>query len=107
MKEYAGKHGWKYIITRPNIIIGVSRGNFMNFALSLALYAALQKDEGQPLLFPGNEVAWNAIVDHSDAMNTARFQIWASTHDEIHNEEFNIHNGDEVRFRTLWPYFEK
>ncbi|UJR26448.1 hypothetical protein I4U23_007778 [Adineta vaga] len=107
IKEYAEKHSWKYIITRPNVIIGVSKGNFMNFAVSLALYASLQKEKGHPLLFPGNEVSWNAIVDHSDALNTARFQIWSSTNDEIQNEIFNIHNGDEVRFCTLWPHFEK
>ena len=36
LKEYAEQHRWKYVITRPNIIIGVARGNFMNFATSLA-----------------------------------------------------------------------
>ncbi|CAF3333904.1 unnamed protein product [Rotaria sp. Silwood1] len=107
LKEYAEKNGWKYIITRPNIIIGVSRGNFMNFAVSLALYACIQKEKSQPLYFPGNEIAWNSIVDHSDALNNARFQLWSSTNDKIQNEIFNIHNGDEVKFRTLWPKIEK
>ncbi len=107
MKDYAGKYGWKYIITRPNIIIGVSKGNFMNFAVSLALYACIQKEKGQPLIFPGNEIAWNSIVDHSDARNDAHFQLWSSTNEKISNEIFNIHNGDEAKFRTLWPKIEK
>jgi nucleoside-diphosphate-sugar epimerase len=107
LKEYAEKNGWKYIITRPNIIIGVSKGNFMNFAVSLALYASIQKEKGQPLIFPGNEIAWNSIVDHSDAINNARFQLWSSTNENIRNEAFIIHNGDEVRFRTLWSTIEK
>ncbi len=107
MKDYAGKYGWKYIITRPNIIIGVSKGNFMNFAVSLALYACIQKEKGQPLIFPGNEIAWNSIVDHSDARNDAHFQLWSSTNEKIPNEIFNIHNGDEAKFRTLWPKIEK
>jgi hypothetical protein len=79
----------------------------MNFAVSLALYASIQKEKGQPLIFPGNEIAWNSIVDHSDALNNARFQLWSSINDKIQNEIFNIHNGDEVKFRTLWPKFEK
>jgi hypothetical protein len=62
----------------------------MNFAVSLALYASIQKEKGQPLIFPGNEVAWNSILDHSDASNNARFQLWSSTNDKIQNEIFNI-----------------
>ncbi|CAF3754618.1 unnamed protein product [Rotaria sordida] len=73
LEEYAGKNNWKYIITRPNVIIGVSKGNFMNFAISLALYACIQKEKDQPLVFPGNEIAWNSIIDHSDALNNAHF----------------------------------
>ena len=79
----------------------------MNFAVSLALYACIQKEKGQPLIFPGNEVTWHAIVDHSDASNNARFQLWSSTSDKIQSEEFNINNGDEVKIRTLWPKIEK
>jgi hypothetical protein len=79
----------------------------MNFAVSLALYASIQKEKGQPLIFPGNEITWNSIVDHSDALNNARFQLWSSTNDKITNEIFNIHNGDEVKIRILWPKIEK
>ncbi len=107
MKEYAEQNNWKYIITRPNVIIGVSKGNFMNFVVSLALYACIQKEKGQPLIFPGNEIAWNSIIDHSDAINNAHFQLWSSTNENVRNEVFNIHDGDVVRFRTLWPTIEK
>lgn len=79
----------------------------MNFAVSLALYAGIQKEKDQPLIFPGNEISWNSLIDHSDALNNARFQLWSSTNDKIPNEIFNIHNGDEVTFRNLWPKFER
>ncbi|CAF3670925.1 unnamed protein product [Adineta steineri] len=107
LKEYSKKHNWKYVITRPDIIVGVSKGNAMNFAVSLAIYASIQKEKGQSFIFPGNEIAWNSIVDHSDALNTARFQIWSSTNNKINNEIFNIYNGDEVKFSTLWASIEK
>jgi hypothetical protein len=79
----------------------------MNFAVSLAIYATVQKEKGEALLFPGHEIAWNITLDHSSALNNAHFQLWASTNDQTANEIFNIHNGDKVQFRSLWPEFEK
>ena len=79
----------------------------MNFAVSLALYACIQKEKGQPLIFPGNEITWNSIMDHSDAINDAHFHLWSSTNNEIPSEIFNIYNGDLVRYKTLWPTIEK
>ncbi|CAF4781111.1 unnamed protein product [Rotaria sp. Silwood1] len=106
LKDYALKHEWKYIITRPSIIIGLAKGNFMNFAVTIALYATIQKELGQPLLFPGNRKAWNRISDHSTASNNARFQLWTVLNKNIRNETFNIANGDLVRYRDLWPKIE-
>ncbi|CAF1395772.1 unnamed protein product [Rotaria sordida] len=107
IKEYAQKNHWNYVITRPNVIIGVSKGNFMNFAVSLAIYATIQKEKGEPLIFPGSEIAWNAILDHSSALTNARFQLWSSTNEKTANQVFNIHNGDKVQFRAIWPKIEE
>jgi hypothetical protein len=82
-------------------------GNFMNFAVTIALYALIQKELGQPLLFPGNEKSWNRISDHSTASNNACFQLWTVENENIQQEIFNIANGDLVRFRELWPNIEK
>jgi hypothetical protein len=79
----------------------------MNFAVTIALYATIQKELGQPLLFPGNEKSWNRISDHSTASNNAHFQLWAVLNDKIQHEIFNIANGDLVRFRDLWPKIEE
>ena len=79
----------------------------MNFAVSLAIYASVQKEKGEPLIFPGHELAWNIVLDHSSSLNNARFQLWAATNGHTANEIFNIHDGDKVQFRILWPKFEK
>ncbi|CAF1384659.1 unnamed protein product [Rotaria sp. Silwood1] len=107
IKEYAQQNHWNYVITRPNVIIGVSKGNFMNFVLSLAIYAVIQKEKGEPLIYPGSETGWNVIVDHSSSWINARFQLWSSTNQKTLNQAFNIHNGDEFRFRNIWPKIEK
>ena len=79
----------------------------MNFAVSLAIYATIQKEKGEPLIFPGNEIGWNAILDHSAALTNARFQLWSSTNEKTANQVFNIHNGDKVQFRAIWPKIEE
>jgi hypothetical protein len=79
----------------------------MNFAVTIALYATIQKELDQPLLFPGNKMSWNRISDHSTASNNACFQLWTVLNENIHHEIFNIANGDLVRFRDLWPKIEE
>ncbi|KAI9105667.1 hypothetical protein DFS34DRAFT_575386 [Phlyctochytrium arcticum] len=109
LRKTCEAHGWAWIVTRPNVIIGVSKGNFMNFAVSIGLYAALQKELGQPLVFPGNQFIYEQnIVDHSWAKNNAEFQLWATMHlDKTKNHAFNIHDGGAVRFKDLWPKIAK
>ncbi|CAF1627022.1 unnamed protein product [Rotaria magnacalcarata] len=107
IKELAQKNNWNYVITRPSLIIGISKASAMNFALNLAIYAAVQKEKGEPLIFPGNAFAWNAITDHSSSLTNARFQLWSSTNKQTANQVFNIHDGDKVRFRTIWPKIEE
>ncbi|KND03569.1 uncharacterized protein SPPG_01044 [Spizellomyces punctatus DAOM BR117] len=104
LKEAAEKHNWKWIVTRPNFIIGVTKGNFMNLAVTLALYAVLRKELGQPFTFPGNQIMYDNIVDHSAAINNARFQLWCGENlEKTGNRAFNIHDGDKIRFRDVWP----
>ena len=79
----------------------------MNFAVTIALYATIQKELGQPLLFPGNAKSWLRISDHSTAWNNARFQLWTVMNKDIQHEISNIANGDVVQMRDLWPKIEK
>ncbi|KAJ3039484.1 hypothetical protein HDV00_012164 [Rhizophlyctis rosea] len=108
LRTFSQSHSWTYIITRPNYIIGVSKGNFMNIAVTLALYAVICKEEGKPFKFPGNRVMYNNVVDMSAASNNAKFQEWcAENSGRIKGKDggavFNIHNGDTVRWSDLWP----
>lgn len=75
----------------------------MNLAGSIALYALIQKQLGNPLVFPGNQSTWNGIRDHSDARNNARFVLWACCNRNSWDDAYNIHNGDMARMRDNWP----
>ncbi|KAH8549734.1 NAD(P)-binding protein [Umbelopsis sp. PMI_123] len=110
LKDVSIANGWKWFVTRPNIIIGNSNASFMNLAVAVAIYATLLKELGKPLIFPGNAIEYDAVIDHSTAENTAAFQLFISTSDNIASGAYNITNGDKPSFKDLWPkiakYFE-
>ncbi|KAI9484826.1 NAD(P)-binding protein [Zychaea mexicana] len=101
-KSICQEHEWRWIISRPNTILGVSKGNFMNFAVSLAIYASLQKSLGRKLGFPGCKEQWNAKNDFSTATNNADFQVWASLNKQAGNNAFNTADGPKTQTRDLW-----
>jgi len=73
--------------------------------LLIAVYAAISKELGLPLRFPGTQSAYNALCQVTDAGLLAESMVWASTADESANEAFNLTNGDAFRWSTLWPKF--
>lgn len=58
-KQATGGNGWDWVVAMPNDIIGFAKGNFMNAATTVALYATVCKEIGQELYFPGSEAFYN------------------------------------------------
>lgn len=77
--------------------------HFMNFAITLDLYASLQMELGNELVFPENASQYKNIIDHCTAENAGAFQIFVSTDNSIPCGAYNITNGDRPRFSELWP----
>ncbi|KAH8554269.1 NAD(P)-binding protein [Umbelopsis sp. PMI_123] len=103
LQTYAVSKNWRWLITRPGVILGVSKGNAMNFAVTIALYASLQKELKKDFVWPGNEVEYNAIFDHASADNNSRFQIYLSVNDKVPSGAFNIKDKDQTTYAELWP----
>ncbi|GAB5585437.1 hypothetical protein Unana1_00337 [Umbelopsis nana] len=103
LKTYAVSKNWRWLVTRPGVILGLSKGSYMDFGVAIALYASLQKELGKELIFPGNEVEYNHIIDHSSADNNSKFQIFLSVNDKIPSGAFNCVDNDKTRFSQLWP----
>ena len=74
----------------------------MNFAVSLAIYASLQKALGKKFYFPGCKEHWEVRDDYSTATNNADFQVWASLNKQAGNNTFNTPDGPKVLTRDLW-----
>jgi nucleoside-diphosphate-sugar epimerase len=99
----AGQRGFSWSVHRPHSIVGFAVGNAMNMGVTLAVYATLCRQTGQPLVFPGSHFQWNALTDVTDARLLAKHLEWAALTPAAHDQAFNVVNGDIFRWRWLWP----
>lgn len=91
---------WHWTVWRPQLILGESLGSQMNVIPALGVYAALQKEAGLPLSFPGGPSFVNEAID-TDLH--ARAFAWAASAPAAQNEIFNITNGDVFVWQNVWP----
>lgn len=95
---------WEWICTLPNDVIGYARGNFMNEATALGLYATASKVlPGSQLIFPGNKTNYFVHNNWTSSEMHARFCLWAAKAPGAGNNIFNVINGDTMSFQELWP----
>jgi len=91
---------WRWTILRPQVIFGESWGSHMNPIPAIGVYAALLKEAGQPLAYPGGPPR---VFEAVDADHLARACAWAATSPNAGNEIFNVNNGEPFEWRTVWP----
>ncbi|MFT4112370.1 SDR family oxidoreductase [Silvibacterium sp.] len=97
------RQGFGWSVHRPHTIIGYAVGNAMNMGVTLAVYASICRELGQPMRFPGSSVQWNGLTDMTDARLLAQHQLWAATTPGARNKAFNVVNGDVFRWKWMWP----
>ena len=102
----AGKR-WNFSILRPEAVCGYAVGNPMNLTMVIAVYAAISKELGLPLRFPGSEAAYRALYQVTSANILAKAADWAGETPAAANEIFNITNGDYFRWQFMWPKIAK
>ena len=100
--QQRGKN-WSWSAIRPSVVCGFALGNPMNLAMVIGVYAAISKELGLPLRFPGKPGAYDTLMEVTDAGLLARATVWAATEPRCANEAFNIANGDLFRWNQLWP----
>ena len=94
---------WSYTALRPEAVMGFAVGNPMNLLMVIAVYAAISKELGLPLRFPGTEKAYRALYQVTSADILAKATDWAGITPAAANEIFNITNGDYFRWANVWP----
>jgi nucleoside-diphosphate-sugar epimerase len=91
---------WHFTIFRPVLIVGYSQGSAMNVVPAIGVYAAMLKEAGQPLHYPGGPARIGQAVD-ADLL--ARCMAWAGEAETARNETFNVANGDVYCWPNIWP----
>ncbi len=99
LEAEAARRGFAFTIFRPQIVLGVAVGSAMNPVATLGAYAAILRDRGRPLAFPGHP---EALAECVDARIIASAIEWSWREPRARNEVFNIANGDVVVWRRLF-----
>lgn len=100
----AERYGFSWSVHRPHTVIGFALGNAMNMGVTLAVYGAIAKETGRPFVFPGSPEQHDDFpTDITDARLLAKHLAWSATEPRAANEAFNTVNGDNFRWRDMWP----
>ena len=92
---------WSWTELRPQTLCGFAPGTAMSIVSVIAVYAAILKELGKPFAFPGS--AWESLYQVTDSAHFANAALWAATEPRCANQAYNITNGDNFRWRHLWP----
>lgn len=95
--------GWDFVELRPQTLCGFAPGTPMSLAPAIAVYAAICKELGSPLRFPGKPGAYASIYQVTESSHFANAVLWATGEPRCGGEAFNITNGDYFRWKNLWP----
>jgi len=91
---------WSWTALRPPNVAGTAIGSPMNTILAVGVFAAISRELGVPLRFPGGE---GHMIQACDAGLLARSIAWAGDAVTARNEIFNVNNGDVFMWEHLFP----
>lgn len=102
LADWARRHDAAWTVLRPDGIFGPSLGSPMNLINGLGVFAAVSKELGLPLRFPGSAAAWSSLVQATDTDLLGRAALWSLRAPEARGQIFNVINGDQFRWRHIW-----
>ena len=103
LRQRSDGKAWSFTALRPEAVCGFAVGNPMNLLMVIAVYAAISKELGLPLRFPGTEAAYRALYQVTSADILAEASDWAGRTEAARGEIYNITNGDYFRWQHMWP----
>lgn len=94
--------GWGLTVWRPTVVYGDAPGVNMNVIRGVAVYAALERERGDRLDFPGATYD-QPFQEAVDCDLLAEALVWAAVTDGARDRTFNLTNGDTFSWRHTWP----
>ncbi|KAM0249167.1 hypothetical protein ACHAQJ_009174 [Trichoderma viride] len=101
--KWSRENNTEWNVTRPGFIIGAVREASMNISNGLALYAAIQKELGGSLEFPGDISAWDVEKHLSSALLLSYHAEWAALNPSTRDQILNISDGSVFTYGKFWP----
>lgn len=100
LRERQKGKAWTWTILRPPAVCGFAVGSPMNTTLTVGMLAAMSRELGIPLRFPGTS---GHLKDACDAKLLARAIEWAGQSENARNQIFNVANGDAFMWEQVFP----
>lgn len=94
---------WSYSTCRPHSFCDPAIDYARSASMVIAVYAAVQRELGLSLNFPGTEASFEVHNQFTDTALLARAIVWMATEPQCANQSFNVVNGDYPRWADLWP----
>jgi nucleoside-diphosphate-sugar epimerase len=90
---------WGLTVWRPTVVYGDAAG--VNVLRALAVYAALERERGSRLDYPGGSYE-QPFQEAVDCELLAEALAWAATAPTARDRTFNLTNGDTFTWRHTW-----
>ncbi len=94
---------WTWSASRPNTLVHFSPAIARNLVSTLGAWAAICRELGAALDFPGPQGAYDSLTQLTTIELLARAIAWMATEPTCANEAFNVTNTDLFRWHALWP----
>ena len=103
LAERAAAARWTWSAARPNTLVHFSPAIARNLVSTLGAWAAICRELGAALDFPGPPGAYDSLTQLTTIELLARAIAWMATEPACANEAFNVTNTDLFRWHALWP----
>jgi nucleoside-diphosphate-sugar epimerase len=103
LRAFQAGQPWTWTELRPQTLCGFAPGTAMSIIPVIAVYAAICKELGLPLRFPGKPGAWRSVYQVTESTHFANAALWAASEPRCANQAYNITNGDYFRWCNVWP----
>lgn len=100
LRRVRATQDWCFTILRPVLIVGEAIGGAMNLIPALGAHAAVMRERGPILPYPGGAERVGQAVD-ADLL--ARAIAWAGETPVARDQTFNVTNGDVFSWPNVWP----
>ncbi|MBX3549890.1 MAG: NAD-dependent epimerase/dehydratase family protein [Xanthobacteraceae bacterium] len=102
LRAHQPRANWSWSASRPSFVCAVTPGQGRNMISTLGAYAAICKETGQPLHYPGSEQSFRSLTEITNGGLLARAIHHIVCESAARNQAFNVTNGDWLRWSDIW-----